>query len=88
MLFIAVDDMNNDLGCYGNPGQVGTSGLDDPASWQEFCNPAARDKTALELDVIRYTGKKGGGAMEINTVPRFDSTDAQGTTYSQLNTTS
>ena len=29
-------------------------------------------------------GKMGGGAMEINTVPRFDSTDAQGTTYSKL----
>jgi uncharacterized sulfatase len=46
---------------YGNPGQIGTSGLDDPASWQEVYNPAGRDKTALELDVIRYTGKKGGG---------------------------
>jgi iduronate 2-sulfatase len=46
---------------YGNPGQIGTSGLDDPASWQEFYNPAGRDHTALEQDVIRYTGKKGGG---------------------------
>lgn len=46
---------------YGNPGQIGTSGLDDPASWQEVRNPAGRDKTALELDVIRYTGKRGGG---------------------------
>ncbi len=45
---------------YGNPGQIGTSGLDDPASWQEFYNPAGRDKTALEQDVIRYTGQKGG----------------------------
>ncbi|MBC8128653.1 MAG: sulfatase [Gloeobacteraceae cyanobacterium ES-bin-144] len=45
---------------YGNPTQIGTSGLDDFASWQEFYNPAGRDKTALELDVIRYTGKKGG----------------------------
>jgi hypothetical protein len=26
----------------------------------------------------------GGGAMEINTVPRFDAKDAQGTTYSKL----
>ncbi len=45
---------------YGNPGQIGTSGLDDPASWQEFFNPAGRDRTALEQDVIRYTGKKDG----------------------------
>jgi hypothetical protein len=29
-------------------------------------------------------GHMGGGAMEINTVPRFDATDAQGTTYSKL----
>ncbi|MCU0778175.1 MAG: hypothetical protein MUF86_10980 [Akkermansiaceae bacterium] len=48
VLFIAVDDMNNDLGCYGHPGQIGTSGLDNPASRQEFCNPPGRDKTALD----------------------------------------
>lgn len=29
-------------------------------------------------------GNMGGGAMEINTVPRFDAKDAQGTTYSKL----
>jgi hypothetical protein len=29
-------------------------------------------------------GHMGGGAMEINTVPRFDAKDAQGTTYSKL----
>jgi hypothetical protein len=29
-------------------------------------------------------GIMGGGAMEINTVPRFDAQDAQGTTYSKL----
>ncbi|MCC7435296.1 MAG: hypothetical protein IT363_11470 [Methanoregulaceae archaeon] len=29
-------------------------------------------------------GIMGGGAMEINTVPRFDSKDAQGTVYSKL----
>ena len=29
-------------------------------------------------------GIMGGGAMEINTVPRFDAKDAQGTTYSKL----
>jgi iduronate 2-sulfatase len=40
---------------YGNPGDIGTSGLDDPPSWQEFVNPAGRDKTALEPDVMNYT---------------------------------
>jgi hypothetical protein len=29
-------------------------------------------------------GVMGGGAMEINTVPRFDASDAQGTVYSRL----
>jgi iduronate 2-sulfatase len=47
---------------YGNPGDIGTSGLDDPQSWQEFYNPAGTDKTALESDVINYTPKRGLGS--------------------------
>lgn len=47
---------------YGNPGDIGTSGLDDPPSWTHFVNPAGRDKTTLELDVINYTPKRGLGA--------------------------
>jgi uncharacterized sulfatase len=49
---------------YGNPGDIGTSGLDDPPSWNHFVNPAGRDKTALETDIINYTPKRGlGSAM-------------------------
>ena len=49
---------------YGNPGDIGTSGLDDPTSWNEFYNPAGRDKTVLETDIINYTPKRGlGSAM-------------------------
>lgn len=49
---------------YGNPDDIGTSGLDDPPSWQEFVNPAGRDKTTLESDIINYTPNRGlGSAM-------------------------
>ena len=49
---------------YGNPGDIGTSGLDDPVSWKEFVNPAGRDKTTLESDIINYTPQRGlGSAM-------------------------
>jgi iduronate 2-sulfatase len=47
---------------YGNPGQIGTSGLDDPPSWQEVVNPAGRDHTLLEPEIINYTPRRGLGA--------------------------
>lgn len=49
---------------YGNPGDIGTSGLDDPPSWNHVVNPAGRDKTALEPDIVNFTPKRGlGSAM-------------------------
>jgi len=47
---------------YGNPGDIGTNGLDDKASWIERINPAGRDKTSLELDIINYTPNRGLGS--------------------------
>ncbi len=51
---------------YGNPGDIGTSGLDDPPSWHHVVNPAGRDKTVLESDIMNYTPRRGlGSAMAL-----------------------
>ncbi|MGE3310479.1 MAG: sulfatase [Limisphaerales bacterium] len=47
---------------YGNPGQIGTSGLDDPPTWHEFVNPKGVDKTEEESLVENFTPKRGLGS--------------------------
>jgi len=36
--------------------------LDDRVSWKERFNPAGRDKTALEPDIMNYSPKRGLGS--------------------------
>jgi arylsulfatase A-like enzyme len=67
---------------YGVPGQIGTSGLDDVASWQYVVNPAGRDK-AEENQVFTLTpGASYGGTLSWHAAEGTDleQTDGLGAT--------
>ena len=49
---------------YSNPGGIGTSGLDDPRSWNEVVNPAGRDITLLGK-TTNYTPDHNGYGSSI-----------------------
>jgi uncharacterized sulfatase len=48
---------------YGVPRQIGTSGLDDPPSWQQVINPIGRDKSDEPLITSIATNRNFGGTL-------------------------
>ena len=47
---------------YGNPGQIGTNGLDDAPSWNQRVNPIGVDKTREEPFLTNFTPGRGIGS--------------------------
>jgi iduronate 2-sulfatase len=63
---------------YGNPGQIGTSGLDDPASWDHVVNPRGIDKDE-EAQLTNLTPKRGlGSSLSFFASPASDEAHTDG----------
>ena len=64
---------------YGVPLQIGTSGEDDPASWNQVVNPIGIDRTELEPISTLIKGKYGGTiSWRITESKDEDHTDGKG----------
>ena len=63
---------------YGNPGQIGTSGLDDPASWDVFVNPRGIDKDEEPLLTNLTPARQLGSALAYYASPAPDDQHTDG----------
>jgi iduronate 2-sulfatase len=63
---------------YGNPGQIGTDGLDDPKSWNLVINPKGVDKDE-ESVLTNHTPKRGlGSSLSFYSSPAPDDEHTDG----------
>lgn len=70
---------------YGNPGQIGTDGLDDPPSWNHKVNPAGVDKTKEEPLLTNFTPDRGiGSAVAYYSSPARDEEHTDGMVASEV----
>ena len=63
---------------YGNPGQIGTSGLDDPASWDVFVNPRGIDKDEETVLTNLTPARQLGSALAYYASPAPDEAHTDG----------
>ena len=69
---------------YGNPGQIGTDGLDDPPSWNQKFNPRGIDKDE-EPKLTNYTPTRGiGSALCFYSSPARDEQHTDGMVASEI----
>jgi uncharacterized sulfatase len=63
---------------YGNPGQIGTSGLDDPASWNAVINPRGIDKDEEKQLTNLTPARQLGSALAYYASPAADEEHTDG----------